>query len=260
MSEHPLRVTYVGGPTALLEWAGVRLLTDPTFDAGGGDYQSGPVTLHKISGPAVSAAALGTFDYVLLSHDHHFDNLDHAGRQALQNAKAVLTTAEGAGRLGGNSLGLSAWQSVDLRITDGRVLRVIATPARHGPEGLDRGAVNGFALYFTDAPERAIYFAGDTVWYPGVAEVAQRFNVRAAILNLGAARVPEVGPFPLTMTAGEAVEVARVFTNAVIVPLHYEGWAHFSEGRADIAKAFESARLESRLRWLDPGRAIEIGL
>lgn len=27
-----LAVTVVGGPTALLEWAGLRLLLDPTFD------------------------------------------------------------------------------------------------------------------------------------------------------------------------------------------------------------------------------------
>lgn len=58
MSEHSLRVTYVGGPTVLVEWAGVKVLTDPTFDAAGGECRSGPVTLHKISGPAVSAAAV----------------------------------------------------------------------------------------------------------------------------------------------------------------------------------------------------------
>ena len=33
MSE--LKITYVGGPTALLEVAGLRLLTDPTFDPPG---------------------------------------------------------------------------------------------------------------------------------------------------------------------------------------------------------------------------------
>jgi hypothetical protein len=38
------------------------------------------------------------------------------------------------------------------------------------------------------------------------------------------------------------------------VPVHYEGWAHFSQSRADIARAFAGAGLEHRLRWLDPGR------
>src|SRR4051794_24535882 len=97
-----LRLTYVGGPTALLEIAGLRFLTDPTFDPAGGEYPSGPATLRKLAGPALATAALGQVDYVLLSHDHHFDNLDRAGRNLLPSAKAVLTTEEGAGRLGGN--------------------------------------------------------------------------------------------------------------------------------------------------------------
>jgi L-ascorbate metabolism protein UlaG (beta-lactamase superfamily) len=80
------------------------------------------------------------------------------------------------------------------------------------------------------------------------------------MLNLGAARVPEVGPFHLTMTAVEAVEAARAFACAAIVPLHFEGWAHFSEGREEISQAFAAAGLNDRLRWPEPGAAIEISL
>jgi L-ascorbate metabolism protein UlaG (beta-lactamase superfamily) len=32
-TRNPLRLTYIGGPTALLEYGGLRFLTDPTFDA-----------------------------------------------------------------------------------------------------------------------------------------------------------------------------------------------------------------------------------
>jgi L-ascorbate metabolism protein UlaG (beta-lactamase superfamily) len=251
-------ITYIGGPTTLLKVGGVRLLTDPTFDPGGGEYTSGPVTLRKLRGPALGPEALGSFDYVLLSHDHHSDNLDRAGRALLANAKAVFTTAEGAQRLGGNSVGLKDWQSTDVPAPDGRLLRIVATPARHGPEGLSRGAVNGFIMFLTDSPQSAVYVSGDTVWYPGVAEIARRFSVQVAILHLGAARVPEVGTFHLTMTAAEAVEAARSFGNALIVPVHFEDWAHFSEGREDIACAFASAQLEHRVRWPERGREIRI--
>ncbi len=260
MEVSQLTITYVGGPTALLKFAGVRFLTDPTFDSAGNEYRSGPATLRKLSDPALSPEALGPFDYVLLSHDHHFDNLDRTGRTLLANAKMALTTDEGAARLGGNSLGLKTWQSIDLSTPQGGALRVVATPARHGPEGLNRGPVTGFVMFLADAPERAIYVSGDTVWYEGVAIVAQRFPVRAAILHLGAARVPEVGPFHLTMTAAEAVEAARVFAKAVIVPLHFEGWAHFSESREDIIQAFAAAGLAARLRWPKPGHAIQVAL
>ena len=255
MPPDPLTITHVGGPTSLLVIGGVRLLTDPTFDPAGEEYTTGPVTLRKLKGPALISEAIGSFDYVLLSHDHHSDNLDHAGRALLANAKSVLTTTEGAQRLGANSVGLKDWQSTDLPAQHNRTLRIVATPARHGPEGRSRGAVNGFARFFTDAPEQVVYISGDTVWYAGVEEIARRFPVHVAILHLGAARVPEVGPFHLTMTAEEAVAAARSFPSAFIVPIHFEDWAHFSEGREDIARAFASAHLEDRLRWLERGRA-----
>jgi L-ascorbate metabolism protein UlaG (beta-lactamase superfamily) len=253
-----LAITHIGGPTVLLEVGGLRLLTDPTFDPAGGVYPSGPATLRKLSGPALTPDALGHIDYVLLSHDHHFDNLDRAGRSFLPHAKSVLTTTDGAQRLGGNSMGLSDWQAVDFAAPDGRILRIMATPGRHGPAHMHRGPVIGFALFFADAPAHVVYISGDTVWYEGVAEVARRCSVRTAILHLGAARVAAVGNFHLTMTATEAVEAARAFSNAVIVPVHYEGWAHFSEGADQIAQAFADAGMTNRLRWLENGRALEI--
>ncbi|QOY88351.1 MBL fold metallo-hydrolase [Paludibaculum fermentans] len=253
MTGRNLTITYIGGPTALIEFGSVRVLTDPTFDPPGGDYTTGPVTLHKLTGPAIPADQLGSIDYVLLSHDHHFDNLDHAGRSLLSTAKSVLTTEEGAGRLGGNSVGMKPWQSVELEVGAGNILKVVATPARHGPSDGDRGPVVGFVLYYSDAPDRCVYFSGDTVWYEAVAEVGQRFPVKTAILNLGAARVPVVGSQHLTMTAEEAVEFARSFPQATIVPLHFEGWQHFSEGKDKIALAFAEAGLSTRLCWPDLG-------
>ena len=40
MSSSRLHVTYIGGPTALLELGGLRLLTDPTFDPAGSSITS----------------------------------------------------------------------------------------------------------------------------------------------------------------------------------------------------------------------------
>src|SRR5262245_9589472 len=108
---HPLRVTYIGGPTALLEYAGLRFLTDPTLDPAGTDSPTPVYTLHKTQSPSLTAEQLDKIDAVLLSHDHHFDNLDHAGRSALPRAGAVFTTRDGAERLGGNATGLLAWDT-----------------------------------------------------------------------------------------------------------------------------------------------------
>jgi len=78
----PLRITLIGGPTALIEIDGFRILTDPTFDAPGA-YQLPHVKLEKLSGPALKPEAIGEVDAVLLSHDQHADNLDHSGKDFL---------------------------------------------------------------------------------------------------------------------------------------------------------------------------------
>lgn len=257
----PVLITYIGGPTALIEYGGLRFLTDPTFDPDGTDYPATGYALHKIQAPALLPAALGTIDAVLLSHDHHFDNLDHAGRATLPKAGKTLTTRAGAQRLGTNAVGLDTWESVDLATPSGRTVRVTATPARHGPPNGDRGPVNGFVLSTVDGTEAVVYFSGDTVWFEGVAEVGRRFRVDIALLNLGAAEVPVAGPHPLTFTAAEAVKLAQEWPRVVIVPLHFEGWAHFTEGAAAIAEAFAGAGLSSngRLHWLARGIAVQVG-
>jgi L-ascorbate metabolism protein UlaG (beta-lactamase superfamily) len=248
MSKAELKISYIGGPTALIEYGGLRFVTDPTFDTAPAEYPSGASTLKKTQSPSVGPEALGRVDAVLLSHDHHSDNLDNKGKAFLNSAGKVITTKAGAERLKGNAVGLEPWQSIELPGKDGTV-RVTATPARHGPSHMDRGPVIGFVL--EHPAEGTLYVAGDTVWYEGVEDVARRFEIRTAVLNLGAARVAAVGPWHLTMTAEEAVELARVFAVAQIVPLHFEGWAHFSEGRQDIERAFRETGLENRLRWAE---------
>jgi L-ascorbate metabolism protein UlaG (beta-lactamase superfamily) len=185
MTSLSARLIYIGGPTVLLEWEGLRLLTDPTFDPAGTGYTLPTYTLRKLLDPAVSSDAVGILDAVLLSHDHHFDNLDHSGRELLNRVGCVCTTAAGATRLGGGVVGLLPWQSIELTSPGGRVWRMTGTPARHGPAHADRGPVIGFVLTFTDDPVAGIPLSGDTVWYEGVQAVSRRLSIRMAVLFMG---------------------------------------------------------------------------
>jgi L-ascorbate metabolism protein UlaG (beta-lactamase superfamily) len=107
------RLTLIGGPTALVEFGGFRLLTDPTFDDPG-EYRLPHTTLTKTSRPACTPADIGAVDAVLLSHDQHADNLDRSGRDFLSRVPRVFTTLAGAKRLGGHAEGLAPWQTVTL--------------------------------------------------------------------------------------------------------------------------------------------------
>ena len=247
------KITLIGGPTALIEIAGFHFLTDPTFDEPG-EYKLPHVTLTKTLGPALSLKQIGAVDAVLLSHDQHSDNLDNCGRAFLKQASRVLTTTIGAERLGGSVEGLRPWQSVALS-KPGSSVKVTATPARHGPAGIEplAGDVIGFAV---DDGSNKIYVTGDTVWYDGVAEVARRFKANVVLLFAGAAQTR--GPFHLTMDTNDAIETAQAFPDAVIVPVHYEGWAHFKQSGDDLRKAFDALGFGSRLQLLEPGVATRI--
>ena len=253
MDDSDLRLTYIGGPTALIEIGGLRFLTDPTFDPAGSRYPTSEYVLRKTQGPALPPAGLGELTAVLVSHGHHFDNLDHAGRELLAHAPLVLTTVAGATALGGRAQGLALWQTVKLTGPSGDEVSLTAVPARHGPADGDRGPVIGFVLRLGSCPQSAVYISGDTVWYDGVEEVGRRFPIRVAVLNMGAAMVAVAGPHHLTLTAAEGVRLAEAWPGAVVVPLHYEGWEHFTEGRAEIEASFEERGLLTRLCWLTPG-------
>src|SRR5262245_45440623 len=141
-------VWVIGGPTAVLELGGVRLLIDPTFSEPGEYRSPSGALLVKTEPPAVGPEQLGALDAVLLSHDQHPDNLDDAGQALLARVPRVLSTASASSRLGGTVEELPTWTSTTLPRPGGGAVTVTAVPAQHGPDGCEPivGEVTGFVL------------------------------------------------------------------------------------------------------------------
>jgi L-ascorbate metabolism protein UlaG (beta-lactamase superfamily) len=258
-----LRLTHIGGPTVLIEVGGWRLLTDPTFDPPGGRYGFGWGSRStKVAGPAVEAAGIHPVHAVLLSHDHHADNLDRAGRALLPAAEVVVTTPAGAQRLGGRTRGLPTWGTTKLSAPGRPTIQVTATPARHGPplSRLVTGDATGFALRWDGQVDGVLWVSGDTVLFDGLRQVADRIEVDTAVLHLGGVRFPVTGPLRYSMTARQAVELCGLLRPRSAIPFHYEGWSHFRQGRDAIEAEFARAPVDvrSRLRWLPLGAPVEL--
>lgn len=239
--------TLVGGPTLVLTYAGLTVITDPTFDPPG-EYGG----LTKLRGPALPIQRLGAIDLALVSHDHHPDNLDGEGRAVLSQVPVVLTTTAGASRVPG-TIGLEPWVTV----TVGPVT-VTTVPAMHGPEGVAEhtGPVLGFVLEADGWP--TLYFSGDNSEVEVAREIAAAFpEVGIAILCAGAARVANRGPDPLTLDAERTAQVADMWPHAAVVPVHVDDWAHFSEPRATFLENWTGP--SDRLAVLEPGVATELG-
>lgn len=258
-AKHPFQVTLVGGPTAVLEYGGVRFITDPTFDPPG-SYEPRPgVTLTKTAGPALSVDEVGDVEVVLLSHDHHKDNLDDSGRDFLARASRVLTTQSGAERLGGLATPLGNWTSVKIDRPDSSPIRVTGLPAQHGPDGSEHlvGEVTGFFLTGEGLP--SVYISGDNASLDVVQRIADRVGqIDIAVLFVGGAKMPYLGGAYLTLPSSAAVQAARLLGVRTVVPLHFADWAHFSDGLESLQEAFAAASLSERLIVARPGQTISV--
>lgn len=252
-------IRLLGGPTALLEIAGLRILTDPTFDPPG-DHPVGSRMLVKTTSPAASLDEIGAVDVVLLSHDQHPDNLDRTGRQMLPNVPVVLTTEDGANRLGGTARHLSAWGQHQVALPDGGLLTIYGAPAQHGPDNTEHltGQVRGFVLVTEGMP--TLYVSGDNASLRVVQEIADHFGrIDVAVLFAGAARTDLMDGF-LTLNGEETARAAEILNVAAVVPVHAEGWGHFTEGTVEIIAAFERHQETERLVVLAPGDAVTFSL
>jgi L-ascorbate metabolism protein UlaG (beta-lactamase superfamily) len=245
-----LGIPLVGGPTAILEYGGLRWLTDPALSPPG-EYGG----LTKLTGPAFDITEHDPIDVVLLSHHHHSDNLDPAGTAFLPSATRVLSTTKAAEQLGGNVVGMEPWSEVELASPGGGSVKVTAVHAQHGPDGSDdiQGPVLGFVLSAADAQE--IYVSGDNASRDVVRTIVEKTGrIEIAILNAGAVQLSKFDGAYLTLSADHAADVARILEARVVIPLHFEGWSHFTQGANELTAAFSGNGIRDRLLMLERGQ------
>ena len=231
--------TYLGGPSGILEYGGLRFLIDPTFDPPQTySYDDGDTPLVKTQGPALHESEIGDIDVVLASHHEHEDNLDSRGAEFAMTAPVVLSTPKAGEDLGSPWVGMSDWSQYEVGL-----VTITAVPALHGPPGIEDviGPVVGFVLQAPGLPN--VYVSGDNASLEKVQEIADRYApIGVAILFAGAARVPEIDA-ALTLTSVDAAEAAQILRAGQVVGVHTEDWQHFSETRAQLEAAFADSGL-----------------
>src|SRR5688572_10105667 len=169
-----MELRYLGTATIALRSGDTLLLTDPAFDPAGTAYDFGLwftprswFASEKQYETPVRPHELGAIDGVLLSHDHHADNLDYEGRKLCadpEKVARVVSTRPSAKRLArpiaakdepGGGLGLGARATglapgETTRIGEVAIRSVIA---RHGPSYAPQvHQVTGFVLDFDHGP------------------------------------------------------------------------------------------------------------
>ena len=244
----PLSITRIAHASVLLDFDGVRVLTDPWFTE----------TLHYHQGEPLGMRLtdLPPLDLIVATHAHydHFDiksltGYPHKDVPFLVGPKMV----EAARAVGFTDVReLKPWETWSRG-----ALKVTGAPAKHGvPE----------VTFVIEAKGRTVYFGGDTLFIPELRELASRFEkFDLALLAVNGLRVMGV---PVVMSAEEAAELAGVMKARVAVPIHYaftgspftDTFVLSRNGTPDrfVAAAKQHAPLTD-VRVLSPGQRLVIG-
>ena len=154
---------------------------------------------------------------------------------------------------------MEPWTEVELESARGSTVKVTAVHAQHGPDcGNDiQGPVLGFLLSAPGA--ETIYISGDNASRDVVRTLVQKTGeLTTAILNAGAVQLPKFDHPYLTLSADHAADVAKILGARTVIPLHFEGWAHVTQGAAELKAAFSGNGVADRLLILERGQRTEI--
>lgn len=262
-------ITHLSTACTLLEIGSLRILTDPVLDQSPRRYKFAPgIYAWRRFGAALPAGGLGNIDAILLSHAHHLDNLDHAGRVFVLGARdaqdrpsRIISHPSAQNMVGHRLEPLLPWQHLTLKGALGESIKVTATPASHGPHLLrflhDVRDVVGYLLEWETQKHGAVYISGDTIFYYELEELGAQHRIGTAILHLGGVHFAPPLPFRLrlTMTARQAAKLAQCLQPHTIVPIHYESsvWTHFKQEVPEYIDSFTDVGLRQRVRWLQKG-------
>ena len=106
-----------------------------------------------------------------------------------------------------------------------------------------------------------LWVTGDTVLYPALREVPSKLKIGTMLLHLGAVRFRYLsGWIRYTMDAREGVELIDLVQPTHVVPVHYEGWSHFRQGRGPAEAIISTSADAHRVNWLDPGEVVTLAV
>lgn len=232
-------VTWIGHSTVFLQLDGVNILTDPQWSD-----RASPLTFagpKRLMPPGVALEQLPVVDLVLISHDH-YDHLDVETVRRLAQLYHPLFLVP---------LGLKAWFA-DLGITEVEELNwwddrqihgltVTCLPAQHfSGRTLWDGNRRLWSTWAVSGAEKRFFFAGDTGYYGGFAEIGHRLGpFDLAAIPIGA-YLPTAMMKMIHVTPEEALEVFADVQGKRFLAIH---WGTFDLTEEPIEEP--PARLEA---------------
>ncbi|KAI4274016.1 MAG: hypothetical protein L6R38_006200 [Xanthoria sp. 2 TBL-2021] len=276
---------FVGTATVILEWEGVRIMTDPNFLHAGDHVHLGPgVTGTRKTNPAIELHDLPRIDLVCLSH-YHADHFDAQVESSLRRSLPIITTPHAKSHLASKGEGEAFTEVYDLNFFEdilvdiegskkNAAVKVTGMPGKHVPPGV-LGTLNdlvqavpptngwmielGYKHHGDDDSFKCgyrIYISGDTLLVPELKEIPKRYagqNIDLMLIHLGGTTIPSpsVPLLMVTMDAEQGLGLVKLIDPDLTIPIHYDDYDVFLSPLEDFKKKIEEAGLQDKVVYLD---------
>lgn len=211
-------VTWIGHSTLLIQIDGMNILTDPIWSDRCSPVQfAGPKRHVK---PGVKLEDLPKIDAIIISHNH-YDHLDRMTLEHFGNDPMYFVPL-GIGEFLVD-LDITNYEEMDwwdeLTLND---LKFACVPAQHfsnrGMFDRNKTLWSGWVL---KGDTQTIYFAGDTGYFPGFAEIGEKYGpITVAALPIGA-YIPRWFMSPVHVSPQEAVQAFLDIKAEYFIPIHW---------------------------------------
>ena len=253
-SDHNVTISWLGHATVLINFLGLRILTDPALGRRVGlSLGLGTAGPKRYIAPALKLAEMPPIDLVLLSHAH-MDHMDLptlnrlAGNAQFASASLTRDVVAAAGGISEKQINELRWgETANLHFKNGD-LQLTALEVKHWgqrwPKQLERG-YNGYAIR---REGRTILFGGDTAQTESFRQHRTHGPYDLAIMPIGA-----YDPWIWNHCSPEqAVDMANQAGARYFIPIHHQTFRLSHEPmlepieRAETALAKETERLALR--------------
>jgi len=220
-SNTQVTLAWLGHATVLINFFGIKILTDPAlFPRIGIRLPGFTIGPKRLIAPALEIQHLPKIDIVLVSHAH-FDHLDLRTLCRFDASTSVITARATADLLRHTRFGQVAelnWvERKSLSTAEGEI-NISAFRVNHWGARKRRDAYRGYNGYLLERNGRRIIFAGDTAMTHSFADLRKNGEIDVAIVPIGAYN-PWIHSH---CTPEQAIETANSAGARFIVPIHHQ--------------------------------------
>jgi L-ascorbate metabolism protein UlaG (beta-lactamase superfamily) len=243
-SDSRVTAAWLGHATVLINFFGIKILTDPVLFAHVGIRLPG-ITLgpKRLTAPALTIHELPAIDLILLSHAH-FDHFDVRTLRRFNSRTRVVTAPRTTDLLRRTQLcdvtELRWGESKSVETATG-AMKIMAVPAKHWGARLQYDDHRGYNGYVLEREGRRILFGGDTAFTDSFSELRGPAGIDLAIMSIGC-----YDPWIRThCNPEEAVQMANEAGAQFIMPVHHQTFRLSFEPFREPIERFEAALKEA---------------